>query len=88
MLPPGNSSVVYLVTTGPANVTIVLPLATAGQARMITIRRVDIGRRVFVQARLGELIDGDTNPIEMRDRGDYVTLVSNGATWAVIAQQQ
>ena len=87
-LPPGNSSVVYLVTTGPANVRIVLPLATSGQNRLITIRRVDGGRRVFVQARPGESIDGDTDPIVMRDRGDYITIVSNGATWAVIAQQR
>lgn len=87
-LPAGTSSLVYLVTTGPSNVTIQLPPATAGQSRMITIRRVDNSKKVFVQAQPFESIDGAARPIEMKKSGDYLTLVSDGTAWAVIAQQR
>ena len=55
---------------------------------MVTIRRVDNAKKVFVQARPGESIDGDADPIVMKNKGDYVTLVSDGAAWAVITQRR
>jgi hypothetical protein len=70
------------------NVTMLLPAAASAPNRLITIRRVDNAKKVSVQARPGESIDGDTDPIVMKNKGDYVTLVSDGVAWAVIAQQR
>jgi hypothetical protein len=86
-LPAGNRSVIYLVTTPPSNVTLTLPPASTAVSRLVTITRVDRGRRVIVRPSIDEMVDGARAPIVMDDRYDSITLVSDGVEWVAIVKQ-
>jgi hypothetical protein len=82
--PADNRSVVYLVTTGSQNITMTLPSAATATSRMITIQRVDNGRKVFIRSAANEAIDGVRQPIVMDEKFDAITLVTDGTEWVVL----
>jgi hypothetical protein len=86
-LPAGNRSVIYLVTTPSSNVTLTLPPASTAVSRLVTITRVDRGRRVIVRPSINEMVDGARAPIVMDDGSDSITLVSDGVEWVAIVKQ-
>jgi hypothetical protein len=53
----------------------------------VTITRVDGGRKVTVRPLNNEMVDGASAPLVMDDRFDSITLVSDGAEWAVLVKR-
>ena len=84
---PTDKSVVYLVTTAPAAVTITMPQASLAAGRTVTITRVDGGRKVTVLPYAGEMVNGARVPVVMDDKYDSITLATDGVEWAVIAKR-
>ena len=69
---PTDKSVVYLVTTAPA---------------AVTITRVDGGRKVTVLPYAGEMVNGARVPVVMDDKYDSITLATDGVEWVVMARR-
>ncbi len=96
-LPGGPSSVLFLarVVRGDS-LELVLPAAAAGTSRFVTIRQVGARGRILVRAALGSPHrvggeqrhpgPGHSGGFVLEDRGDYVTLVSDGSAWYVFAE--
>jgi hypothetical protein len=87
-VPSDNRSVIYLVTTAPASVTLTLPPAATATSRFVTIQRTDNGRKVMVRPQGAEMVDGARTPITMNSKYDAVTLVSDGSEWVVLFRRQ
>jgi hypothetical protein len=84
VLPPGNASVVALVSTGGRDVTARLPTAASARGRFIRVRRVDSGHRVFVVPDTGDSVTGATrDALTLAGRLEGVTFVSDGTRWVV-----
>jgi hypothetical protein len=73
-----------------------LPPAASGTSRFVTIRQVAARGRVLVRAALGSPHrdggepqhpgSGHPGGLVLEDRGDYVTLVSDGRAWYIFAE--
>ena len=85
-LPAGNASVLFLTRVARGRrLDLTLPPAADGTSRLVAIKRIDSAGRVMIHAAAGELLDRRSAPIDLDDRGDYVTLVSDGTAWFVFA---
>jgi hypothetical protein len=84
------------VPPGSGRVDLTLPPAGNSTSRFVTVRRVNARGRVLIHAQPGERIEGWREPVErderradvlpLNTRADFVTLVSDGASWFVFAQ--
>jgi hypothetical protein len=86
-LPPGNASVLYLVSTPARQTQVVMQLPDAATAtnRFLTFRRVGGNGLARVVSATGASIEG----LDRLDKpGEYVTLVTDGAEWYVFAQSR
>jgi hypothetical protein len=83
-LPPGNTSVVVLVSAPPRDVQVQLPAAASAAGRFVTVRRLDSDRRVFVVPLAGETVRGASRgTLTLENRFEGVTLISDGTSWIV-----
>ncbi len=84
VLPPGNASIVVLVSTSERDVSLELPPAAAATGRFVRVRRLDSDRRAFVVPRAGEeLLGGTDRRLTLTNRFEAATLVSDGTRWIV-----
>jgi hypothetical protein len=74
---------------------LVLPPAASGTSRFVTVRQVGARGRILVRTVLGAPHSAgrdqrhrtrNTGGFVLEDRGDYVTLISDGSTWYVFAE--
>ncbi len=87
-LPTTGHSVIYLVTTGPTDVTMLLPRAATAVGQFVNIQRMAPGHKVLVRSQNNELVDGAGVPIVLDDKYDAVTLVTDGVQWVVLYRRQ
>ncbi len=74
-----------LVNTSGADRQINLPAASSNTGRIITIKKTDTGTFKVNIARAGsDLIDTGTSS-QLADYGQYITLISDGTNWSIIA---
>jgi hypothetical protein len=96
--PESPSSIIALVEVpprGPSSVDLTLPTALNASGRFLTVRRIDNRGQVYVHSQSGERIDGwreaprqgarNSDVLALKDRWDFVTLVSDGVGWFVFA---
>jgi len=84
-LPPGNVSPVFRVRTADdRRLQLTLPPAVSSVSRFLTIRRLDDRGRVTIVPAAGDRLDG-RREIALEESSDFVTLVSDGISWFVIA---
>ena len=85
-LPAGNASALFLARVARnRRLDLTRPPAADGSSRMVTIKRLDSSGRVIIHAASGEQLDQRNGPIDLDDRGDFVTFVSDGTAWYVFA---
>ena len=90
-MPAGSNSIVYLASVPGPHVTLVLPNPSLARGRFLSVRRIDNGGRLLVSGG-GANIEGgreirggssDSNMIALTERWQWVTFVTDGATWFV-----
>ena len=95
-LPAGSHSVIYLVRTPVALLTLTLPDPATAIARFITVRRVDTRGVVLVSGgdapieggREIRMLRGRDEVVSLPSRWDWVTFVTDGSTWFVFENGQ
>jgi hypothetical protein len=85
VLPPGNASVVVLVSAPRRDVQVRLPEAASAVGRFVTIRRLDSDRRVSVVPPPGEqLVGAARGTLTLDNRFESLTVVSDGSRWIAL----
>ena len=84
-LTAGTQSLVHLVESGNAAITITLPPVATARNRFIVITRVDRGRPVVVRAAANERLDATPAQLRLEEQGDTLTFVTDGVEWVLLS---
>jgi hypothetical protein len=78
-----SSDNVILATTG---LTVSLPTASGITGRVYTIKNISSSSVIRIEAKAGELIDGNTF-VNLNTANEYIKIISDGSNWYIIGGQ-